>query len=89
MKKIKLILMWLLLLNAGCQHLDKIQVKGEVTGTKYSNQQFTKGKHVITATYPLSERVNIKGKVAQPYISNHSMDIGMPDYGETGLEILF
>jgi hypothetical protein len=89
MKKIKLILMWLLLLNAGCQHLDKIQVKGEVTGTKYSNQQFTKGKHVITATYPLSDRVNIKGKVAQPYISNHSMDVGMPDYGETGLEILF
>jgi hypothetical protein len=81
--------MWLLLLNAGCQHLDKIQVKGEVTGTKYSNQQFTKGKHVITATYPLSDRVNIKGKVAQPYISNHSMDVGMPDYGETGLEILF
>jgi hypothetical protein len=89
MKKIKLILTWLLLLNAGCQHLNKIQVKGEVTGTKYSNQQFTKGKHVITATYPLSERVNIKGKVAQPYISNHSMDVGMPDYGETGLEFLF
>jgi hypothetical protein len=89
MKKIKLILTLLPLLNAGCQHLDKIQVKGEVTGTKYSNQQFTKGKHVITATYPLSERVNIKGKVAQPYISNHSMDVGMPDYGETGLEFLF
>jgi hypothetical protein len=85
----KLILTWLLLLNVGCQHLDKIQVKGEVTGTKYSNQQFTKGKHIITAIYPLSERVNIKGKVAQPYISNHSMDVGMPDYGETGLEILF
>jgi hypothetical protein len=33
--------------------------------------------------------VNIKGKVAQPYISEHSMDVGMPDYGETGLEILF
>jgi len=89
MKKIKLILILLLLQNVGCQHLDKIQVKGEVTGTKYSNQQFTKGKHVITATYPLSDRVNIKGKVAQPYISNHSMDVGMPDYGETGLEILF
>jgi hypothetical protein len=89
MKKIKLILTSILLLNAGCQHLDKIQVKGEVTGTKYSNQQFTKGKHVITAIYSLSERVNIKGKVAQPYISNHSMDVGMPDYGETGLEILF
>jgi hypothetical protein len=73
----------------GCEHLDKIQVKGEVTGTKYSSQQFTKGKHIISATYPLSETVNIKGKVAQPYISNHSIDAGMPDYGETGLEILF
>ena len=80
----------LLLPNVGgCQHLNKIQVKGEVTGTKYSSQQFTKGKHIISATYPLSETVNIKGKVAQPYISNHSIDAGMPDYGETGLEILF
>jgi hypothetical protein len=85
----KFLLLLLLLLFTGCGHLDKIQIKGEVTGTKYSNQQFTKGKHVITATYPLSDRVNIKGKVAQPYISNHSMDVGMPDYGETGLEILF
>ncbi len=88
-KKIQLITILLLLLNAGCEHLNKIQVKGEVTGTKYSNQQFTKGKHIISATYPISEKVNIKGKVAQPYISNHSMDAGMPDYGETGLEILF
>jgi len=78
-----------LLQNGGCHHLDKIQIKGEVTGTKYSNQQFTKGKHVISATYPISDRVNIKGKMAQPYISNHSMDVGMPDYGETGFEILF
>jgi hypothetical protein len=90
MKKIKLILALLLLPNVGgCQHLNKIQVKGEVTGTKYSSQQFTKGKHIISAIYPLSDRINIKGKVAQPYISNHSMDVGMPDYGETGLEILF
>jgi hypothetical protein len=88
-KKMQLIAISLLLLNAGCEHLNKIQVKGEVTGTKYSNQQFTKGKHIISATYPISETVNIKGKVAQPYISNHSMDTGMPDYGETGLEILF
>ena len=82
-------LMLLLLQNVGCQHLDKIQVKGEVTGTRYSSQQFTRGKHVISATYPISETVNIKGKMAQPYISHHSMDVGMPDYGETGLEILF
>jgi hypothetical protein len=88
-KNIQFIAILLLLLNAGCEHLNKIQVKGEVTGTKYSNQQFTKGKHVISAIYPISERVNIKGKMAQPYISNHSMDVGMPDYGETGLEILF
>jgi hypothetical protein len=85
----KILIIPLLLLINSCEHLDKIQVKGEVTGTKYSNQQFTKGKHLISATYPISERVNIKGKVAQPYISNHSMDVGMTDYGETGLEILF
>jgi len=85
----KVLIIPLLLLINSCEHLDKIQVKGEVTGTKYSNQQFTKGKHLISATYPISERVNIKGKVAQPYISNHSMDVGMTDYGETGLEILF
>jgi hypothetical protein len=84
----KAIILLCLLLTA-CEHLDKIQVKGEVTGTKYSNQQFTKGKHVITAIYPINERLNIKGKMAQPYISQHSMDVGMPDYGETGLEILF
>jgi hypothetical protein len=79
----------ILLLFTGCEHLDKIQVRGEITGSKYSNQQFTKGKHVTSAIYPLSENINIKGKMAQTYISNHSMDIGMPDYGETGLEILF
>ena len=78
-----------LLLISSCHHLEKIQVKGEITGTKYSNQQFTKGKHVISATYPISERINIKSKVAQPYISDHSIDTGRPDYGETGLEILF
>lgn len=84
----KAIILVCLLLTA-CEHLDKIQVKGEVTGTKYSSQQFIKGKHIISATYPINERINIKGKVAQPYISQHSMDVGMPDYGETGLEILF
>lgn len=87
MKRI-LIIPILLLINS-CQHLNKIQVRGEVTGTRYSSQQFTRGKHTISATYPLSETINIKGKVAQPYISDHSMDVGMPDYGETGLEILF
>ena len=85
----KLLLIPILILTNSCEHLEKIEVKGEVTGTKYSNQQFTKGKHVISARYPLSDRVNIKGKMAQPYISNHSIDVGMPDYGETGLEILF
>lgn len=85
----KLILILLLLQNVGCQHLNKIQIRGEITGTKYSSQQFTKGKHIMSTIYPISDRVNIKGKVAQPYISHHSIDIGMPDYGETGLEILF
>jgi len=82
-------MMLLLLQNVGCEHLNKIQIKGEITGTRYSSQQFTRGKHIISATYPISDRLNIKGKTAQPYISNHSVDIGMPDYGETGLEILF
>jgi hypothetical protein len=88
-KKIQIIAISLLLLSVGCEHLNKIKVRGEITGTRYSSQQFTRGKHIISATYPISENVNIKGKVAQPYISNHSMDVGMPDYGETGLEILF
>jgi hypothetical protein len=79
----------IILLITGCQNLEKIKIRGEITGTRYSSQQFTKGKHIISAIYPLSETVNIKGKVAQPYISHHSMDVGMPDYGETGLEILF
>jgi hypothetical protein len=78
-----------LLLISSCHHLEKIQVKGEITWTKYSSQQFTKGRHVISATYPISEVINIKSKVAQPYISDHSIDNGRPDYGETGLEILF
>jgi hypothetical protein len=86
---VKIIMFLLTLFTFGCKHLDKIQIKGEVTGTKYSNQQFIKGKHVIIATLPLNDRINIKGKMAQPYISQHSMDVGMPDYGETGLEILF
>lgn len=86
---IKIIMILLCILLIACEHLEKIEVRGEVTGTKYSNQQFTKGKHVISATYPINERLNIKGKMAQPYISEHSVDIGMPDYGETGLEILF
>ena len=86
MKKLLIVSM---LLISSCHHLEKVQVKGEITGTKYSSQQFTKGRHVISATYPISERINIKSKVAQPYISNHSVDNGLPDYGETGLEILF
>lgn len=83
------IILFICLLLTGCEHIAKIKIKGEVTGTRYSSQQFTKGKHIISATYPISENINIKGKMAQPYISNHSMDAGMPDYGETGLEILF
>jgi hypothetical protein len=78
-----------LLLISSCHHLEKIQLKGEITGTKYSSQQFTKGRHIMSATYPISETINIKSKVAQPYISNHSVDNGRPDYGETGFEILF
>jgi hypothetical protein len=79
----------MLIPSIGCEHLEKIKVNGEVTGTRYSNQPFTKGKHIISATSPLTDRVNIKGKVAQPYISHHTVDNGLPDYGETSLEILF
>ena len=43
----------------------------------------------MSATYPISEVINIKSKVAQPYISDHFIDAGRSDYGETGLEILF
>jgi hypothetical protein len=85
----KLLIIPILLLINSCEHLDKIEVKDEVTGTKYSNQQFIKAKHIIWAVYPITERFNIKGKVAQPYISNHSMDVGTTDYGETGIEFLF
>lgn len=87
--KIKKLIIPIVILNFGCEHIEKINVNGEITGTKYSAQPFVKNKHVLSATYPLSERVNIKGKVAQTYISNHAIDNNTPDYGETGLEILF
>jgi hypothetical protein len=83
----KFLLLFLIL--TGCEHLNKIKVKGEVTGTRYSNEQFAKGKHVITARYPLSETVNIKGTVSQQYKTGPLIEAEMPDYGETSLEILF
>jgi hypothetical protein len=73
----------------GCNSLNKVEVKGEITGTRYSNQQFTKGKHVITARYPLSDTVNIKGTVSQQYKTGPLIETELPDYGETSLEILF
>lgn len=79
----------MILLQSSCEHLEKIKVKGEVTGTRYSSQPFTKGKHIISATYPISETLNIRGNIAQPYITEHAIDVGIPDYGETSLEILF
>lgn len=85
----KIINLFLILFITGCKYLDKIAVTGEITGTRYSSQQFVRGQHVISATYPINKTINIKGKMAQPYISNHSIDIGRPDYGETSLEILF
>jgi hypothetical protein len=89
MKRKKILIIPVLLLINSCGHLEKIELNGEITGTRYSSQQFTKGKHVMSARYPISDTVNIKGKVAQPYIGSHSVDIGMPDYGETSVEILF
>ena len=79
----------LILLLTNCQHLEKIQVKGEITGTRYSDQQFTKGKHVITARYPLFDGINIKGTVSQQYQTGPLIKTEMPDYGETSLEIIF
>jgi len=73
----------------GCSCLNKIQVKGEVIGVKSGSSKIIGGKHMITAIYPVSDRLRVKGKVAQPYIIEQSMDIGLPNYGETSLEILF
>jgi hypothetical protein len=84
-----LFLVFLIFCLTSCSILERVELKGGVTGTRYSKQPFTKGKHVMSATYPLSERINIKGQISQPYISQHSVDINMPDYGETGLEFLF
>jgi hypothetical protein len=92
LKKLKMsqnCLYLLITLLTSCTYLEKIDLNGEITGTRYSSQQFTKGKHVMSARYPISDTINIKGKVAQPYIGSHSVDIGMPDYGETSVEILF
>lgn len=79
----------LLLQNVGCQHIDKIEVQGEITGTKYSNQQFVKSKHIVTARYPLSKTINIKGTVSQQRKNNSLIGPELPDYGETSLEIIF
>lgn len=88
-KKIQLIATLLLLLNAGCEHFKKIQLRGEITGTRYSNQQFTKGKHIISARYPISENLNLKGSVSQQYRTSPLIETELPDYGETSLEIVF
>jgi hypothetical protein len=64
-------------------------VSGELAGTKYSNQQFTKGKHIITARYPINKNLNIKGTVSQQYKTSPLIDAEMPDYGETSIEIVF
>lgn len=93
LKKLKMnlhciFLLFPLLINS-CEHLNKLQVKGEVTGTRYSDQEFTKGKHVITARYPLSKTINIKGTVSQQYKTGPLIQAEMPDYGETSLEIIF
>jgi len=77
------------LILTACQNLSKIRVKGEVSGIKCGNSKIIGGKHMITAIYPLSDRLQIKGKIAQPYTLEQSMDIGLPNYGETSLEILF
>lgn len=73
----------------GCEHINKIQTKGEILGTRNSSQPFVKGKHNVSASYPLNEEMNIIGRVSHPYISEHSVDAGLPDYGEVGLELLF
>ena len=85
MKKLLIILIAL----SSCQNLSKIQVKGEVSGVKTGSSKIIGGKHMITAIYPLSDRLRVKGKIAQPYFIEQRMDVGLPNYGETSLEILF
>ena len=82
-------ILFLVLLLSSCENLKKIQVKGEVSGVKTGSSKIIGGKHMITAIYPVSDRLRVKGKVAQPYIIEQSMDVGLPNYGETSLEILF
>jgi hypothetical protein len=82
-------ILFLVLLLPSCEILKKIQVKGEVNGVKTGSSKIIGGKHMITAIYPVSDRLRIKGKIAQPYIIEQTMDIGLPNYGETSLEILF
>lgn len=84
-----IILVALALSVTGCEHLNKIKVSGEVVGSRYSKDPFAKGKHVITARYPLSNTINIKGTSSQPFTASEKLDAGLPDYGETSVEILF
>lgn len=79
----------LILLLTSCEHLEKIELKGEISGTRYSDHQFVKGKHIISARYPISEGINVKGSVSQQYRTSPLIETEMPDYGETSLEILF
>ena len=37
----------------------------------------------------LSETVRMKSKISKPYSLEHKIDIGLPEYAETGLEIQF
>lgn len=85
----KIIMILLCILLIACEHLEKIEVKGEITGTKYSNQQFGKNKHIISARYRLNKNINIKGGVSQQYKLNSLIEPELPDYGETSIEIIF
>lgn len=83
------IILLLLIPSMGCENLNKIKISGEITGTRYSNQQFTQSKHIISARYPISNTLNIKGSVSQQSKTGPLIGPELPDYGETSLEVIF
>lgn len=79
----------LILMLAGCEHLEKIETKGDVSGTRYSDDPFLKSQHNISASYPISETIRLKSKISQSYLFENNIDANLTDYGETSLEFLF
>ena len=60
-----------------------VKYKGEMKG----NNRGAVNEIIIFAD--LSETVRMKSKISKPYSLEHKIDIGLPEYAETGLEIQF